>query len=78
MPKTYACPYFWYEREGNIVCEAGGVKPDLRNDYINTYCASLTNYTHCTLARTLTLQYETRPQPVKAAGKKNRKGGKRR
>ncbi len=64
MPKTVICPYFKYEADGKVVCAGGKLellqKKEVRDDYINTYCASF-GYRHCSIARVLERYYETHP-----------------
>jgi hypothetical protein len=63
VSKNISCPYFLYEKDRTIVCEAGSIRPMLRDNYICDYCASM-NYKNCTMARILTLCYE-QPQQNK-------------
>lgn len=61
MPLTVYCPYYKYDQEACIRCEAGLL--DFRSkyqkaDYINQYCADLPNYKRCTLAHSLEIHYD--------------------
>ena len=61
MPKLICCPYYKYERGGNIVCE-GKVrrfrKGERRRAHIRRYCGSLEGWRGCPHAQAMERFYE--------------------
>ncbi|MEG1564290.1 MAG: hypothetical protein RR365_11285 [Bacteroides sp.] len=61
MPKAIQCPYFKWEQNKKLHCEAGIInfEDDItRETYTNEYCANVQGYDRCTLADFLTKKYE--------------------
>ncbi len=61
MPKTYYCPFWKWDEKNTVYCEAGKVSlPDRQSsrEFVGMYCACLTNWKSCTLAKALLLYYE--------------------
>ena len=58
--KTYLCPYFQRERNGDVICECAKFRfPDrIANDeYTRAYCGSPQNYKECVLYKIMERYY---------------------
>ena len=59
MDKHAECPYYRYEKEGRIYCEAGRIEAKsvlMRRELAYGYCAG--NWAECTLKKMLDNYYE--------------------
>lgn len=57
----WACPYWKWDARMEVNCEGGRISfPSAAsaNEYMRSYCASLTGWKHCTVAKKLTDYYE--------------------
>lgn len=59
--KSWACPFFKWDEKCKVHCEGGCVKfRDRREagDYQDRYCASVTGWKECTMAKSAVEYYE--------------------
>lgn len=59
--KTWCCPFFKRDERMSVHCEGGQVRFDhwtIRNLYINQYCASVSGWEMCTIAKSQLWKYE--------------------
>lgn len=58
--RIWQCPFFRWDEKSKVHCEGGVVSLPKREytDYIENYCAHITGWRGCPLARALNLYYE--------------------
>lgn len=59
--KSWACPFFSWDEKCKVHCEGGCIKfRDRREagDYQDRYCASVTGWKDCTMAKSAVEYYE--------------------
>ncbi len=59
--RSWACPFFRWDGPGKVRCEGGCVTFGDRGTferYTGNFCASASGWSGCTLARTMTEEYE--------------------